>query len=273
MSSPLSTDTSPTASEFDFEWERGSPLFENPLFEISKPKIPKRKRKGYVKWLQLSLNKVFGLKLATDGLLGAQTRSAIRNFQQKMGLKADGVVGPKTEQALIKANLPLSLTVSKLKSAKISSQKLNKINAQRLPPSRSKQGEFGIEIDPIAHISTIFNNEGDVSWELDQMKEAKHPWNQEKWGSKIWITRSEDFYQGMDTVLGDEISAKFRINYKFNGHSVGYFVIENINTEDAAFWGLKVTAKISPDPNAYKINGKQPIAAVEVYYNLNPCSF
>jgi peptidoglycan hydrolase-like protein with peptidoglycan-binding domain len=35
--------------------------------------------------------------------LGARTRSAIRSFQQKRGLVVDGVVGPKTEAALIKA--------------------------------------------------------------------------------------------------------------------------------------------------------------------------
>ena len=62
--------------EFDYEmeeeWETGSPNRSSP---------------SYIKWMQGSLNQILGLKLATDGDLGAQTRSAIRSFQQKQGLK------------------------------------------------------------------------------------------------------------------------------------------------------------------------------------------
>ena len=303
MTEPAEPAATPSAAEFDFEWKMRAPLRRQPggvndgfqaqlldmdfnealedgtsmsesnLFEVPKPKVSKRNRQGYIKWVQTSLNKVLGLKLVTDGRMGTQTRSAIRNFQKKVGLKADGIVERKTEQALIKANLPLTLSVSKLKSVRIASHKPKKVNAKRLIPTSAmlrevgKAGKVGIEIDPVNAITTIFNNEGDIEWGLDQMKEAKYPWNQEKWGAGIWTSNSVDFYQGMDTVLGDEISAKFRINYKYNGHSVGYFVIDNINTEDAAFWGLKVTAKISPDPNAYDIDGKRPVAAVEVYWN------
>jgi hypothetical protein len=49
------------------------------------------------------LNKILGLRLAVDGITGAQTRSAIRSFQQRSGLPADGIVGPQTEGALIRA--------------------------------------------------------------------------------------------------------------------------------------------------------------------------
>jgi hypothetical protein len=54
----------------------------------------------YMKWLQRSLNQVMGTRLAVDGSLGAQTRNAIRSFQQRVGLTVDGVIGPKTEAAL-----------------------------------------------------------------------------------------------------------------------------------------------------------------------------
>ena len=59
-----------------------------------------RKSRDYIKWVQQSLNQIMGLKLAVDGTTGAQTRSAIRSFQQQKGLKADGVVGSSTEAAL-----------------------------------------------------------------------------------------------------------------------------------------------------------------------------
>ena len=60
----------------------------------------------YVRWVQASLNQLLGTRLATDGIAGAQTRAAIRSFQQRSGLAADGVVGPRTEAALRAAGAP-----------------------------------------------------------------------------------------------------------------------------------------------------------------------
>jgi peptidoglycan hydrolase-like protein with peptidoglycan-binding domain len=57
----------------------------------------------YIRWVQQSLNRIMGLRLAVDGISGAQTRSAVRSFQQQRGLTVDGIVGPQTEQALIAA--------------------------------------------------------------------------------------------------------------------------------------------------------------------------
>jgi peptidoglycan hydrolase-like protein with peptidoglycan-binding domain len=62
-----------------------------------------RSDKSYIKWVQESLNKILGLNLLVDGDAGSKTRSAIRSFQAKNGLKQVGYVGPKTEVALIKA--------------------------------------------------------------------------------------------------------------------------------------------------------------------------
>jgi peptidoglycan hydrolase-like protein with peptidoglycan-binding domain len=59
--------------------------------------------KEYITWLQRSLNKVMGLRLVEDGSMGPATRSAVRSFQQRAGLAADGIVGPATVQALIHA--------------------------------------------------------------------------------------------------------------------------------------------------------------------------
>jgi N-acetylmuramoyl-L-alanine amidase len=45
------------------------------------------------------------LKLTpADGIFGSKTRSAVISFQEKNGLKADGIVGPKTWGSLIKKN-------------------------------------------------------------------------------------------------------------------------------------------------------------------------
>jgi peptidoglycan hydrolase-like protein with peptidoglycan-binding domain len=69
-----------------FEWELSA--------EIN------RQSSDYVRWLQASLNRALGLRLAVDGLMGTQTRSALRSFQQRAGLKPDGRPGPLTERAL-----------------------------------------------------------------------------------------------------------------------------------------------------------------------------
>jgi peptidoglycan hydrolase-like protein with peptidoglycan-binding domain len=57
----------------------------------------------YMRWVQSALNDVLGLRLPVNGVADAATRSAIRSFQQREGLPADGTVGPDTERALIAA--------------------------------------------------------------------------------------------------------------------------------------------------------------------------
>jgi peptidoglycan hydrolase-like protein with peptidoglycan-binding domain len=70
------------------------------------PTAVDRNSREYIKWVQQSLNRVQGLKLAEDGVLGPMTRSAIRSFQSQNGLAVDGIVGPQTENALIAAGAP-----------------------------------------------------------------------------------------------------------------------------------------------------------------------
>jgi peptidoglycan hydrolase-like protein with peptidoglycan-binding domain len=62
-----------------------------------------RSSRDYVRWLQKALNRILGRQLAVDGMLGAQSRAALREFQRRSGLSADGIPGPRTEQALIAA--------------------------------------------------------------------------------------------------------------------------------------------------------------------------
>lgn len=55
--------------------------------------------------LQNLLNKN-GAKLTVDGFFGSLTRAAVVAFQQRKGLLADGIVGPKTWTALKAVNTP-----------------------------------------------------------------------------------------------------------------------------------------------------------------------
>jgi len=80
-------EASGTGGEMSYEW----------MGEVS------RGNPNYIRWVQQSLNKILSLQLKVDGISGTQTRSAVRSFQQKRGLVADGIVGSKTEAALMAA--------------------------------------------------------------------------------------------------------------------------------------------------------------------------
>lgn len=53
-----------------------------------------------VEELQALLNAKYGYDLEVDGNYGSKTEAAVKDFQKKHGLTADGVVGPKTWRAL-----------------------------------------------------------------------------------------------------------------------------------------------------------------------------
>lgn len=54
-----------------------------------------------VQFLQLALNRAGFGPLRTDGIFNDETRLAVQNFQSSMGLPADGIVGPRTDRALM----------------------------------------------------------------------------------------------------------------------------------------------------------------------------
>ncbi len=95
---PASDDATTPDQEFAFEQFEA---FDTGLAQEELETGINRNSAPYIRWVQQSLNRVMGLRLAVDGVAGAQTRSAIRNFQKRAGLQADGNLGPKTEAALI----------------------------------------------------------------------------------------------------------------------------------------------------------------------------
>lgn len=54
----------------------------------------------FLRWVQDSLNRSLGMRLPLNGILGPATRSALRTFQERSGLPADGKINPEVERAL-----------------------------------------------------------------------------------------------------------------------------------------------------------------------------
>lgn len=74
----------------------------------AKPKNPYAQPSGYVrkgstgsgvKWVQWALAHA-GYRISVDGIFGNGTYSAVRDFQSRRGLGADGIVGPATKKVL-----------------------------------------------------------------------------------------------------------------------------------------------------------------------------
>ena len=68
------------------------------------PSLRKGATGEYVQTLQCLLNELIDAGLAVDGKFGTKTETAVKAFQAKNGLKADGVVGPKTWAVLLPDN-------------------------------------------------------------------------------------------------------------------------------------------------------------------------
>jgi hypothetical protein len=124
-------------------------------------------------------------------------------------------------------------------------------------------------------MTRVFNNEGDVKWELDQMRGMKHVGddaaNRGK-GTPTWITTKVEGWPQVENYLSDQISADFEIKWQYDGRSLGNISITNTNTNDAVGWGLDVKAQIMDDAAAYTRPGNPDqfaAAQVQFYYRFN----
>jgi hypothetical protein len=91
-------------------WPRGAidvpygvALEPYPVVPEPYPAEPAPTGSEYMRWAQSALNDVLGLQLPLHGIGDDATRDAIRSFQRREQLPADGVVGPDTERALLAA--------------------------------------------------------------------------------------------------------------------------------------------------------------------------
>lgn len=69
---------------------------------ITLPKLRKGSNSGYVKTVQILLNKYNKAGLVEDGDFGSKTDTAVRAYQKSRGIGVDGIVGVKTWGQLLK---------------------------------------------------------------------------------------------------------------------------------------------------------------------------
>lgn len=70
--------------------------------EVELPILKKGSDNGYVKTVQILLNKYNNARLVEDGIFGTGTHNAVVTYQKSRKLDADGIVGPKTWAFLLK---------------------------------------------------------------------------------------------------------------------------------------------------------------------------
>lgn len=114
------------------------------------------------------------------------------------------------------------------------------------------------------------HTEGDIKVKLARLEGAKYPSDDEaQYKNKgIWKPKTVTVYEKYTNHIGDEISSKFELRFKYNGYGVGYIDMDHTKSNDAVGWGLNVEAKLMVDPNNYTSNnGGQSMAMIEVTFN------
>lgn len=122
-------------------------------------------------------------------------------------------------------------------------------------------------------MTRLVDNQGDVSWELDQMpRDAVHPGAAATSpSSAAWQTQTINV-PGLrcENHAGQETFADFEVNFKYNGASLGYIEVTTTRAEDAWGWGLTVKEGMTVDPNTYDTAppSGQRFAAVKLRFHF-----
>jgi hypothetical protein len=105
-----------------------------------------------------------------------------------------------------------------------------------------------------AVVERILSNEGDVTWELEQLRGLKHPNDQAPASPAPFhdgpVIAVQD-WPYVQNKVGDRLAATFRVEWQYNGISVGNVRITHLTTNDAAGHALHVEARIMDDQILY----------------------
>ena len=120
-----------------------------------------------------------------------------------------------------------------------------------------------------AVMTRVLDNEGDVRWEIEQMRGMKAPGDIPADGQRPVEDHRVVIKGPHATTVGglDEIYADFRVDYQTDGRAVGNVQVTPEHTEDAVGLGLTVKATIMDDARTYRAEGSnEPFAALKIRF-------
>jgi Papain-like cysteine protease AvrRpt2 len=143
------------------------------------------------------------------------------------------------------------------------------------PPPVAAQSYYGARaFSPVEAIALGYEiakdfapSAGDITYDLEKLDGTRSPQDDPKW-EKVgqWQRGVYHVRSGwLETVLGDEQSAEFDLEWSFNGHCVRDIRIKPTKTNDAWGWKLNVKQTIVARPDQDKTT-PDAIAAVEVTF-------
>jgi hypothetical protein len=150
------------------------------------------------------------------------------------------------------------------------------------PPSpRARQLDLGAAATIAGTlIQMVGSNSGDINWSLANWSGVKHPNDTAPATSAAFqdgAVMLRDWPMVGGTFGLDDIYAWLRIRWQYNGTSLGRVYVEDAGHDDAAGWGLNVTASLEDDSRLYprsqdaRVPGADQVPAlhVNVHYAFN----
>jgi peptidoglycan hydrolase-like protein with peptidoglycan-binding domain len=106
---------------------RRLPLFRRAHSQLHSnvPYLSSSEGTEYIRWIQSSLNRIMRIRLSVNGVMNRATRDALRAFQKREGLLADGIAGPETKKVLLDLR-PKELRQRSSEPERLSAFNLNK---------------------------------------------------------------------------------------------------------------------------------------------------
>jgi hypothetical protein len=132
--------------------------------------------------------------------------------------------------------------------------------AKQRPVGKTLQAQVVVPIATTiagAVLTRVLSNEGDIKWELDQLKGIKNPHDDAANAGSGAFSDQKISVPGpvVENYLTDQIYANFEILWQYNGRSLGNITVSNIQTNDALGWGLEVKENINDDAKVYPVSG------------------
>ncbi len=204
--------------------------------------------------LQTALNDRLGIKLDTDGDFGPKTVDAVKKFQRSQGLKADGIVGKDTREALLAGSAPAAKPEAKPEA------KAEEPAAQPEAKAARPGDEAGTADQP---------KDGEAPKEGEQAQEGEQPKPRtsaeygalkETLGDKTLEpgSKNRDAVSALQTELNSKLGLDLDVDGKFGkatGDAIRKFQEEN---------GLEVDGKLNDKTREALLGPKPPATREEL---------